>query len=134
MSFSIAQLARAAGVSVETVRFYQRRGLLRDPQPSRHPGSGIRHYDEDDLRTLRFIRSAKEAGFTLEEIGRLQQLDAEDDRAEARRMAQTRIEALDRQIAGLEAARRRLEALARLCASGTGQACPIIASFADPPG
>ena len=61
MARSIAGLAKAGGVGVETVRYYQRRGLLRTPDR----GDGIRRYDEDDLRRLRFIRSAQAAGFTL---------------------------------------------------------------------
>lgn len=130
MAMSIAQFARSAGVSVETVRFYQRRGLLRDPRPSRLRDAGIRHYDESDLRALRFIRSAKLAGFTLEEIGRLLRLDAEGGRAEARDMAQRRIAALDAQIAQLQEARRQLASLAQSCAGGGAGPCPIIATFA----
>lgn len=130
MALSIAQLAKSGGVSVETVRYYQRRGLLRDPRPSQHPGSGIRHYDEDDLLNLRFILAGKDAGFTLAEIMQLQQLDQSDDRAEARRLAQDRIVAIERDMARLAASRDLLRRLVDRCASGKDQACPIIATLA----
>ena len=74
---TIGALAKAAGVGVETVRYYQRRGLL--PEPARPPGE-VRRYGEEDVKRLRFIRSAQAAGFTLNEIGELIALDASDDR------------------------------------------------------
>jgi MerR family mercuric resistance operon transcriptional regulator len=74
---TIARLGAAAGVGVETVRYYQRRGLLDVPAN----GGGVRRYDEEDVRRLRFIRRAQAAGFTLEEIGELLALDRTDDRA-----------------------------------------------------
>ena len=75
-ALSISEFARAGGVGVETVRYYQRRGLLAVP-PRAHGaiGGGIRRYDERDVGRLRFIRSAQAAGFTLEEIGELLALD-----------------------------------------------------------
>lgn len=130
MTMTIAGLAREGGVGVETVRFYQRRGLLDTPEP---PGSGgVRRYRADDVRRLRFIRSAQEAGFTLEEIGELLTLDATDDRPRARELAAQRLSALDRKIAELEAARACLQRLASACGSATPGPCPIIAAF-DPP-
>lgn len=128
-AMTISQLARSADVGVETVRYYQRRGLLPDPRPQTTGRSGIRHYDEDDLRRLRFVRSAQTAGFTLEEIAELLRLDATNDRSRAREMATARIAALDGKIAELERARQSLSKLARECASGTKGPCPIIASF-----
>ena len=86
-AMSISQLARSAGVGVETVRYYQRRGLLPDPRPQKTGASGIRHYGPEERRRLRFIRSAQAAGFTLEEIAELLHLDSTDDRARAREMA-----------------------------------------------
>src|SRR5688572_33498510 len=100
-SDTIGGLARAAGVGVETVRYYQRRGLL--PEPARPPGE-IRRYGEGDLRRLRFIRRAQAAGFTLEQIGELLALDRTDDRARVRELAQTRVAALDEKIADLKEA------------------------------
>jgi Predicted transcriptional regulators len=126
---TISQLARSAGVGVETVRYYQRRGLLPDPQPQKTGARGIRHYGPDDERRLRFIRSAQAAGFTLEEIAELLHLDSSQDRARAREMARARIEALDAKIAELQRAREALSRLAKECASGGKGPCPIIAAF-----
>jgi MerR family transcriptional regulator, mercuric resistance operon regulatory protein len=129
-AMTISQLATAGGVGVETVRFYQRKGLMFDPQPGSIPGGGgRRHYGDDELRRLRFIRKAQRAGFTLEEIAELLALDRSGDRPRARAMAKARIAALDERIAELQAARRSLESLARECAKSDVGACPIIASF-----
>lgn len=130
MAMTISELARSAGVGVETVRFYQRRELLNDPRPMRGGGApGRRHYDEDDARRLRFVRSAQRAGFTLEEIARLIALDRDNDRATARDMARERIAALDTRIAELEVSRDALARLARDCAGGKKGPCPILAAF-----
>lgn len=79
---TIAGLARGNGVSVDTVRYYQRRGLLDTPDRPTGAGvaGGIRRYGATDARRLRFIRSAQAAGFTLTQIGELLALDATDDR------------------------------------------------------
>jgi MerR family mercuric resistance operon transcriptional regulator len=128
-AMSISQLARSVGVGVETVRYYQRRGLLPDPRPQKTGVSGIRHYGPDEARRLRFIRTAQAAGFTLEEIAELLHLDSTDDRARARAMARSRIGALDEKIAELQRARQSLSKLAKDCAAGGKGPCPIIASF-----
>jgi MerR family mercuric resistance operon transcriptional regulator len=128
---TIAALARAAGVGVETVRYYQRRGLM--PEPPRPQGfglgGGIRRYGGEELRRLRFIRSAQTAGFSLEEIGELLALDPTADRGRARELAHRRIGALDAKIAELSAARAALSRLARQCASAEAGPCPIIETF-----
>jgi MerR family mercuric resistance operon transcriptional regulator len=131
---TIAGLARAGGVGVETVRYYQRRGLLNTPERpgGAVPGSSIRHYGEQDLRRLRFIRSAQAAGFTLEQIAELIALHATDDRARARELAAERITALDAKISELRAARNALSRLARECGSGSSGPCPIITAFDAP--
>lgn len=131
MARSIAGLAKAGGVGVETVRYYQRRGLLRTPERG-GPGmvGGIRRYDEEDVRRLRFIRSAQGAGFTLEEIGELLSLDASDDRPRILQLASRRLAALDGQIAALQQARLALARLARECSGGASGPCPIIGAFA----
>lgn len=128
-AMSISQLARSVGVGVETVRYYQRRGLLPDPRPQKTGVSGIRHYGPDEARRLGFIRTAQAAGFTLEEIAELLHLDSTDDRPRAREMARSRIEALDAKIADLQRARQSLAKLARDCAASDKGPCPIIASF-----
>ena len=122
----ISDLSRSAGVGVETVRFYQRKGLLAAPGPG---GTGGRHYGPEDARRLRFVRRAQAAGFTLAQIGELIDLDRRDDRARAREMARDRIVALDAEIARLEAARTSLRKLARDCAGGGAGPCPILSAF-----
>ena len=125
MSLTIGKLASAAGVGVETVRFYQRRGLI--DQPARD--GGIRRYGSDDLRRLRFIRHAQAAGFTLEQIRELLALDSTEDRAKARTLALGRVAALDEQIARLKGARDALKRLAGDCAAGAPGGCPILEAF-----
>ena len=125
-SDTIGGLAKAAGVGVETVRYYQRRGLL--PEPPRPPGE-VRRYGEADVRRLRFIRSAQAAGFTLNEIGELLDLDASDDRARARELAQARVAALDARIEEIREARDALADLATACSRKRGGACPILSAF-----
>lgn len=124
---TIARLGEAAGVGVETVRYYQRRGLLAVP-----PRAGsVRRYGGEDVRRLRFIRRAQAAGFTLEEIAELLALDRTSDRARAREMAAERLVALDARIAELEQSRAALERLRSTCASGKRGPCPILEAF-DP--
>jgi MerR family mercuric resistance operon transcriptional regulator len=124
-------MARAGNVGVETVRYYQRRGLLKTPDRpgGAGHGGGIRRYDESDVRRLRFIRSGQAAGFTLEQIAELLALDATDDRARARELAQQRIAELDTRIGELEQARASLRRLAKECGSGSDGPCPILSSF-----
>ena len=130
MALTISELGKVAGVGVETVRYYQRRGLLTDPRPSRGGGAqGRRHYGADDVRRLRFVRSAQRAGFTLDEIARLIALDRDNDRATARALALDRVAALDARIAELEISRDALVRLARDCAGGAKGPCPILAAF-----
>ena len=124
-SLTIGSLARAGGVGVETIRFYQRRGLLATPTRE----SGIRRYDAEDLRRLRFIRRAQAAGFPLEEIRELLALDAGQDRRRARELAKARLAAIEAKIAELEQARDSLRKLARACGRGDEGPCPILASF-----
>ena len=126
MALTISQLARQCGVGVETVRFYQRKGLLDTP---RGAAAGGRHYGSDDVRRLRYIRQAQTAGFTLSEIAELIDLDRADDRPRARDMARQRIAALDARIAELTEARAALGKLARDCAKGGAGPCPILAAF-----
>ena len=128
---TIAGLAREGGVGVETVRYYQRRGLLNTPARPSGAGltGGIRRYDEDEVRRLRFIRSAQAAGFTLEQIGELLALDATDDRARVLQLAETRIAALDAKIGELEQVRASLRRLGHECRLGGKGPCPILTAF-----
>jgi MerR family mercuric resistance operon transcriptional regulator len=122
---TIAKFAEAGGVGVETVRFYQRKGLLE--LPSRD--SGIRRYGAEDLRRLRFIRKAQAAGFTLDEIRELLDLDLCNNRRRAHQLAKARIEVLDSKIAELKRARNALMRLAMKCGAGSSGPCPILESF-----
>ena len=125
-SDTIGGLANAAGVGVETVRYYQRIGLL--TEPARPPGE-VRRYGDEDVKRLKFIRSAQAAGFTLSEIKELLELDASDDRARARELAKSRVAALDQKMDELRQARDALAALATDCAKKRGGPCPILSAF-----
>jgi MerR family mercuric resistance operon transcriptional regulator len=122
---TIARLGAAAGVGVETVRYYQRRGLL--PVPA--SDGAVRRYDADDVRRLRFIRRAQAAGFTLDEIGVLLALDRTNDRARVHELAVERLAALDARMAELEQSRTALERLRSACATGRRGPCPILEAF-----
>jgi MerR family transcriptional regulator, mercuric resistance operon regulatory protein len=115
------------------VRYYQRRGLLETPERTGGDGfsGGVRRYGDEDVRRLRFIKSAQAAGFTLEQVGELLALDAGEDRARAQALAKTRLIALDAKIAELRAARAALQRLSRACDASSSGPCPIIAAFQD---
>lgn len=124
-TFTIGHAAKAAGVAVDTVRYYERSGLL--PVAARGD-SGYRLYAKADVERLRFIRQAKALGFTLEDIAGLLKLqDGGGPRAQVRATAQARISELDRRIRELTAIRDALVALEAQChGSGTVAGCPII--------
>lgn len=124
-SLSIARLAAAGGVGVETIRYYQRRGLLETPAR----GDGIRRYGSEDIRRLKFVRQAQAAGFTLDEIKELLDLDSSEDRSRAHELARARVKALDERIAELKRARDALQRLASECGGSGSGPCPILASF-----
>nr|WP_316628557.1 MerR family DNA-binding protein [uncultured Brevundimonas sp.] len=128
MAMTIGGLARAGAVGVETIRYYQRRGLLETPA-----GDGaMRRYGAADADRLRFIRQAQAAGFTLAQIGELLTLDSGADRTRVRALAEARIEDLDRQIADMQAARTALRRLASDCARNEKGPCPILKAFERP--
>lgn len=124
---TIAKLAAAGGVGVETIRYYQRRGLIEEPERGAH--GEVRRYGESDVQRLRFIRAAQAAGFTLGEIAELLSLDACQDRARVRLLATDRIARLEEEIATLTAARDALGRLARECAESSEGPCPILRAF-----
>lgn len=128
MAMTIGGLAKVGAVGVETIRYYQRRGLLDTPAA----GDGARRYGPADADRLRFIRQAQTAGFTLAEIGELLTLDAGADRTQVRAMAQARLTALDHQIADMQAARAALQRLAADCARNEDGPCPILEAFERP--
>ncbi len=122
---SIGALARTAHVHVETVRYYQRLGLMRTPV---RPAGGIRRYDEEDLARLRFIRRAKELGFSLRDIRALLQLDA-GDCDDARRIAGDKLAEIRRRLHDLAAMAAVLETMIQRCNEARTPACPIIDSL-----
>lgn len=120
-ALTIGRLADAAGVNVETVRYYERRGLL--PEPPR-TASGYRQYGDDHVWRLDLIRRAKTLGFTLTEIGALLAGGGGPRTVEAvLAAAADRLDALDREIGELVAARERLRLLVEVCRAGDGEDC-----------
>jgi DNA-binding transcriptional MerR regulator len=120
---TIGKLAAAEGVGVETVRFYQRRGLLAEP-PRR--GAGYREYSEDDRSRLVFIRRARELGFSLAEIADLLGPAERRSAAEIARAAEARLSAIDAQLRELTRQRCRLRRLVQVCAHGSGEDCAML--------
>jgi MerR family transcriptional regulator, copper efflux regulator len=122
---TIGKLAAAADVGIDTVRYYERIGLM--PSPARSLG-GYRLYGQDDLKRLRFIRGAQQLGFSLAEIDRLLTWMAEDnDRSHVRRLAGQRLAEIDRQLADLQFHRDTLTHLIDACSGhGSLAGCPII--------
>jgi DNA-binding transcriptional MerR regulator len=112
-------------VNIQTLRYYERRGLLKEP--SRRP-SGYREYDAEAVRVVRFIKRAQELGFTLVEIQDLLQL-RESKRskcAEVKAAAVSKMADIDRKIRSLRAMRRALEVLVGTCTNGASLECPIL--------
>ncbi|MCC5867092.1 MAG: MerR family transcriptional regulator [Gammaproteobacteria bacterium] len=122
---TIGRLARAAGVKLDTVRYYERRALMPEPQRS---DAGYRMYSGEDLERLRFIRGAKSLGFSLDEIRYLLAVvDSEGDRAEVRALAAGRLEDMNRQLAEMQQARAALAGLVSACSGhGSVRDCPIV--------
>jgi len=124
---TIGGLARAAGVNVETIRYYQRRGLL--PQPAR-PAGRIRQYGDDDLARLTFIKTAQKLGFSLDEIADLLRLDDGTHCEEARAMAEQKLRDVSDKIERLRRIQSVLTQLVQACHKQSGTvACPLIASL-----
>lgn len=128
---TIGQLAREVGVGVETVRFYERRGLLEEPPRRR---SGYRQYPPSAGDRLRFIRRAKGLGFTLDEIGELLALRSHprQNRDRVRAGVRAKVVDVERRIDELERMRSALVELADACEKGTESAdCPILAALEE---
>lgn len=114
MSLRIGKLAAAAGVGVETIRFYERRGLLAQPARRR---SGYREYAADDVVRIHFIKAAQQLGFTLNEIAELLQLE-QDSRAQCgdiQQRAGGKLRVIDEKIAALQRMRSELDRLSGCC-------------------
>jgi MerR family mercuric resistance operon transcriptional regulator len=120
---TIGRLAERAGVNVETIRYYQRRGLLDEPQK---PMGGYRRYPFDAAKRIRFIKRAQALGFTLEEVGELLRIDAASACAETRQLAAHKLALIEGKLAELTAMRDGLSVLISKCGAGRNRACPII--------
>lgn len=118
---TIGKLAQHCHVNVETIRYYQRIGLLRLPEKM----GSYRYYHEQDIETLSFIQKAKDAGLQLSEIKELFSLEL-DDREKVRQVIQQRLEKIDQRIHELEALKLRLSTWIDECKSTSERRCPIL--------
>ncbi|MBI4996832.1 MAG: Hg(II)-responsive transcriptional regulator [Rhodocyclales bacterium] len=121
---TIGKLAEVAGVNIETIRYYQRRGLLDEPAK---PLGGHRRYSAEQAKRLRFIKRAQALGFTLAEVGGLLTLDEACACSETRALAVRKLAMIEQKMADLAALRQVLDGLVQQCGAGGGGAdCPII--------
>lgn len=127
---TISQLAREAGVNVETIRFYQRRGLLMEPDK---PLGGIRRYGQADVARVLFIKSAQRIGFTLDEIVQLLELDDGLHCSQARAIAEIKLDTVRERLADLQRIETALSQLVDRCHASRGKVkCPLIDSLQPP--
>lgn len=125
-TLSIGQLAKACDVNIQTIRYYERQGLL--PEPERRL-SGYRMYSPDYMQRIRFIKRAKELGFTLKEISDLLSLrvDRKTSCADVKKRADSKIIDMEEKIQSLQRMKSALEALAATCGEGGPRGeCPIL--------
>ena len=130
-ALTIGQLAKRAQVNVETVRYYERQGLI--PTPGRS-ASGYRQYTQETAARIRFIRRAKELGFSLREIGDLLSLDGNPDTvcAEVKERAEIKLVDIEERIRDLQRMKRVLADLVAACPEhGSTSHCPILKTMAD---
>lgn len=123
-SFTIGALAKKAEVNVETIRFYQRRGLLVEPAK---PAKGIRRYTEYDLKRLKFIKQGQKLGFSLDEVSELLSLEDGRQCREAKEIALKKLLLIRERIESLRTMESTLSTLVESCANNTDPvSCPII--------
>lgn len=126
-TFTIGAFAAAAGVNVETIRFYQRKGLL--PEPDRLRGT-VRRYGETDVKRLRFVKAAQHLGFSLDEIAGLLRLEDGTHCHEAADLASARLTDVRARLANLRRMESALAKLVRECGAHQGNvSCPLIAAL-----
>lgn len=124
---TIGAFAKAGGVNVESIRFYQRRGLL--PEPDRPPGS-IRRYGKTDVARVRFVKSAQRLGFSLDEVAELLRLEDGLHCHEASELAQRKLADVRKRLADMERMEAALSRLIGECRSRRGNvSCPLISSL-----
>jgi len=128
-SFNIGEAARRSGVSAKMVRHYESLGLLPAVQRT---DAGYRQYGDSEVHTLRFIRRARDLGFSMDEIAQLLKLwqNRRRSSAEVRRIASRHIEDLSRKLAEMEAMRRTLQHLVHCCHGDDRPDCPILDELA----
>jgi len=126
-NMTIGALAKACGVGVETIRYYQRRGLLAEPQRA---SGGVRRYGEAAVARLGFIRRAQDVGFTLDEVRTLLMLGETPNCRGARTLAAQKLEVVQARLRELQRVRRALAELIERCDAGRQHQCPIIESLA----
>jgi len=125
---TIGRLADEAGVNVETIRYYQRRGLMMEPDK---PFNGHRRYPGGAVKRVRFIKRAQVLGFTLDEVGSLLELDESRACADTRDLAAHKLHVIEGKLADLKAIRKALTTLLRQCDLGaTEGSCPILHALA----
>lgn len=123
-NLTIGAFAKAAGVSVETIRFYQRKGLV--TEPPRKYGS-IRHYSQEHVKRVRFVKSAQRLGFNLDEIGQLLKLDDGTHCSEAAELGALRLADVHARIRDLKRMEAALSKLVGQCRARRGNvSCPLI--------
>lgn len=123
-NFTIGALAKKVGVNVETIRFYERRGLLAQPVK---PFKGVRHYAERDTQRVLFIKQAQKVGFSLDEILGLLSLEDRQDCRETKEIALRKLVLIRERIEGLRGMEIALSNLVESCANNTDSvSCPII--------
>lgn len=128
-SLTVGLLAKSAGVNVETIRFYQRRGLL--PEPDK-PLGGIRRYNSSVLARLRFIKAAQRLGFSLEEVGDLLKLEDGSSCRQAREQAERKLADVREKMAELSRIEGVLSDLVERCCVARGKVhCPLIAALQE---
>jgi MerR family transcriptional regulator, mercuric resistance operon regulatory protein len=128
VKLTIGKLAKQTDVTVETIRHYQRIGLLAAPKK---PTSGYRDYPDDAVTSIRFIKRAQQAGFTLKEIATLLALDGAHC-ADARKLAEQKCQQIDVQIATLMTLRQVLQTLVDSCQqTAIANQCAILQAFSD---
>lgn len=131
-ALTIGQVARRAEIGVETVRFYEREGLIEEPSRT---ASGYRQYDEQTVARLRFIRQAKELGFTLSEIRELLSLrcSPKASSADVKRQAEAKIADIEEKIQTLQRMKQALVKLTKTCSgNGPKTECPILEALELP--
>ena len=126
-SLTIGALAKAASVHIETIRYYQRRGLLREPV---RPLNGIRRYGIADVSRVRFIKHAQQSGFTLEEVQALLRLSGRPACGASRALAAKKLTAIEEKMRILTRLRRELRAWIAACDANTGDHCPALEKLA----